>query len=153
MSIIVFKTGLGFGKKIKKYLHTHVYKSIIYNSQNVEQCKSQLTDEWTSKIRHIHMQWKCLGFGKLLCSYTHSSALLLMNTFSSTSHIADSMPASRPLPLRGKRDWPFFCLYHILYMICLDSQIPGRLRIPFSVLSSHFKYPSLVISPIRLINQ
>ena len=36
MSIIVFTIGLGFGKKIKKYLYTHVHNSIIHNSQNVE---------------------------------------------------------------------------------------------------------------------
>ena len=36
MSITVFTIGLGFGKKIKKYLYTHVHCSIIHNSQNAE---------------------------------------------------------------------------------------------------------------------
>ena len=48
MSIIVFKTGLGFGKKIKKYLYTHVHKSIIHNSQNVEAMQKS-TDRWMDK--------------------------------------------------------------------------------------------------------
>ena len=44
---------------LKRYLYTHVYSSIIHNSQKVEQPKCPSTDKWPTKLWYISKKEYC----------------------------------------------------------------------------------------------
>ena len=149
MSITVFVIGLGFGKKNLGNTCVCMFIAALFTIAKMQKhCKCQWTDEWTNKMLHIHKQWKSLGFGKLLCPHTYLFALL-MNTFPSTSHVADSVPASRHSPFSGKRDWLLLlCPHHRLYMLCSSPkclEVSGSLfsTILLSFLPQPFPYIKL----------
>ena len=103
-------------------------------------------------VKHVmHIQWKCLGFGKLLCSHTHSSALL-MDTFSSSSPCR-FYACFKALAIKWQERLapPSLPPSHSIHDLFVP-QTPGRLRIPSSALSSHFKFPSLVTSTYQVTN-
>ena len=116
-----------------------------------KQCKSQLTDEWTSKIWHTHTMemsqfWKiALLIHSLICSFNEHVFIYFPHCkfyacFKALTIKWQERLASSSLPLS-----------HSIHDLLIP-QIPGHLRIPFSVLSSHFKYPSLVISTYQVTN-
>ena len=114
-----------------------------------KQCKSQLTDEWTSKIRHTHTMemsqfWKmALLIHLFICFFNEHFFIYFPHCrfyacFKAFTIKWQERLAPSSLPLS-----------HSIHDLLIP-QIPGRLRIPFSVLSSHFKYPSLVISTYQV---
>ena len=110
-----------------------------------KQRKCQLTDEWASKIRHAHTMemsrfWKiALLPHSLICSFNGYFFIQFPHCRFYASFKALTIKWQERL---APTSLPPSHSIHDLFV----PQIPGRLRIPSLVLSSHFKFPSLVMS-------